>query len=125
MLATLAAKLASLRANQQLISEMEKERIPLATILTIFEIADWQTMQADNWTGFKALVKVLGPVEIPSYPKQNFPFIFCTWEISKIAEIVGTSVHEVGLTLLYNKYPHLKNELANKPNEVVDKQSDI
>jgi hypothetical protein len=121
MITTLAAKLASLRANQQLISEMEKERIPLATILTIFERADWETMQANNWAGFKVLVKTFGPVAIPSYPKQNFPFIFCNWEISKIAEILQTSVHEVGLTLLYNKYPHLKYEASNKPNEGVDK----
>lgn len=117
MIAAIAEKLAALKAKQAFLNELQKEPIPLAVILTLFERADWQTMQANNWAGFKALVKTFGPVKIPTYPKQNFPFIFCNWEISKIAEIVGTSVHEVGLTLLYNKYPHLKDEVSNKPNE--------
>ena len=113
-----AAKAQALAAAE---AALHKEPIPLEVILALFEKAGWETMQANNWAGFKALVKTFGPVKIPSYPKQNFPFIFCNWEISKIAEILQTSVHEVGLTFLYNKYPHLKYEAPNKPNEGVDK----
>jgi len=123
MIAAIAEKLAALKAKQAFLNELQKEPIPLAVILTLFERSSWQTMQADNWAGFKALVKTFGPVEIPSYPKQNFPFIFCNWEISKIAEIVGTSVHEVGLTMLYNKYPSLASQVIKEAEGGVDKQS--
>lgn len=125
MISLIAEKLAALKAKQTFLKEFEKEPIPLSTVLTLFERSSWETMQANNWAGFKALVKTFGPVEIPSYPKQNFPFIFCNWEISKIAELVGTSVHEVGLTFLYLKYPSLANEVIKEAEGGIDKQSDI
>lgn len=110
MRASILAKLATLRAQEQ--------PIPLITLLNLFERASWQTMQANNWAGFKALVKVFGPVSVPApiNPSQAFPFILCSYELSKIAEITGINIHDVGLTVLYDKYPALNNEVSNKAN---------
>lgn len=107
---SLAERLASLRKS----SQVAREPIPLRTILTIYLNSNWATMEAADWQGFKNLVKTFGPVKLPSYPNQNFPFVFANWSMSKIAEIVKSDIHTVGLTFLYIKYPMLEKEEAKR-----------
>lgn len=94
--------------------ETTKEPIPLRTILAIYMNSNWSTMEANDWKGFKNLVKTFGPVKLPSYPNQNFPFVFANWKMAKIAEILKSDIHTVGLTFLYIKYPLLEKEEAKR-----------
>ena len=67
--------------------------LPLSLFLHIYCRCpnQWQAMQSNNFHGLKAMVATFGKPATPTclaYSK-NLPSQFATWEVTKLAEILG------------------------------------
>lgn len=67
--------------------------LPLSTFLHLYMRCpnQWEAMQSNHFYGLKAMVATLGKPAAPTclaYSK-NLPDIFATYEVTKIAEVLG------------------------------------
>lgn len=82
-----------------------KKPFPLRALLTIYLNASKKDLYIDYFAGFKLLVRWLGPIEIPTLVVPSYPAVCISYEVDRIATILG--VHP---NLIFHTFMEIHND---------------